>query len=371
MNELKSIKIILADQEEEYVSKFKKYLDLKKERNRIELISATTKDSLQNLVKSENFDLLLATPYFFDTPLVHEIPIVVGLDDQTKKEGVPFPLIEKYQSLSKLTSELLAIYFEKIEHTEYFVINKGVTKIISVFSSTSGAGKTVFALNLANELTKMELKVLYLNLETIHSTELFLKDNKDARQSSEIIYFAQKKSDRLLSKIEKYKKTDSYLGFDYFDFIHNPAEMLELKRTEVQYLLNIIKSSDVYDYVVVDLDSQLHERSFEAIQASQKIIWLVKNDATSIFKSEIMGKNSRALIGLDSEANSAVHFIMNQCQEDMHLETSLPIKSRVPYISSWHNLQETTDIFDESEYSQAITKIMMDELLNLGEKSNG
>ncbi|MGX7417493.1 AAA family ATPase [Carnobacterium gallinarum] len=368
---MKNIKIILADQERDYVVKFKEYLESQEGKNRFELISATTKEAFETLAKSENFDLLLATPYFFDSSLVHEIPIVIGLDDHTKKNNWDFPLIEKYQSLTKLIGEVLALYFEKIEQTEYFIANNGDTKIISTFSSTAGAGKTIFALNLANELTKLNLNVLYLNLETIHSTALFLKDDTDMRQSSELIYFTQKKSTLLLSKIEKYKKRDSYLNFDYFDFINNPAEMLEMKSEEIHYLLGILKSSDVYDYVIVDLDSQLHERNLEVLQASQKIVWLVKNDVTSIFKSEHMLENSRTLVGLEAKGNSALHFVMNYCHQEQHLETSLPIMHHLPFVRSWENLRQPTAIVEEDSYCKAVANLIVTNFVKVEENSDG
>ncbi|TFJ41869.1 hypothetical protein CKN73_05270 [Carnobacterium divergens] len=361
---MKMIKILLADQEEEYILRFKNYIESQREKNRFELIVATTKESLIKLAETENFDLVLATPIFFDVPLLVEEPIVIGLDDETQKNEERFPLIFKYQSLSKVVNEVVAIYFEKIEKTGYYLTNSGDTKLISVFSSVGSTGKTTFTLNLAKELIKMKSKVLYLNMETIHSTEMYLKDDNKTRQSSELFYFAQKRSDKLLSKMAEFIKTDSYLGIDYFDFIQNPEEMIELSATDIHYLITVLKNSEQYDFIVVDIDSQLHERNLEILKNSQKIFWLIKNEAIQIFKTEQMATNSRELLDIEVETNPVISFLMSHCRHEGHYETNLLIRNTVPYVSSWQSLKNPVEIFENHEYNQSIANIIVTDLLS-------
>ncbi|QGS68933.1 hypothetical protein CV093_12395 [Oceanobacillus sp. 143] len=62
------------------------------------------------------------------------------------------------------------------------------------------------------------------------------------------------------------KKYDPYSMVDYFDIEINADELLEFNESDVKRLINGIVETGSYDYIVIDLDSSLHERNIAALK---------------------------------------------------------------------------------------------------------
>jgi len=367
---MKKIKILICDEEQEYLQRFMTYFSNQKGNSKLDITLVSNHDSLRRRIEEIEFDMLVISPKFLVEEDIKKIQVIVLLDDKSYNEEFPYPTIKKYQGLSKLEKDIIEIYFDAVGLDEQYIEETSGTQVISVFSINSSVGKTLYAITMAKELVRRGHRVFYLNLETIHSTSLFLKDENNNQVSSEIIYYVQNRSKKLLSKMEGSKRKDIEGGFEYFDFINNPEEMQEFTGEDAEYLLQMLIGREEYDYIIVDMDSQIHERNQRILRKSNKIVWLMRNDRLSIFKTEYTARYSEKLFDIDCYNEAKVYFVVSHCTNGDYLDTELPIQGMLPYIAEWQSVYSVEQQLEHRGFMQAVLHSLKN-VLPYTEKMNG
>ena len=176
------------------------------------------------------------------------------------KEFLPVPIIknEFLESVTRLLST------EKQEKKE------GKCKIISVFSSKGGLGKTSIATNVALELakiTKENVALIDLNFQTGDITTFL-----DLKPSFNISYMLENlgkiNETFLLSTMERYRRTSLYVLADppYFKQADN------IKPAQITKLLETLK--ETFSYIIIDAEAVFDGKSISALDNSD-LIFLV------------------------------------------------------------------------------------------------
>src|SRR5699024_8708146 len=124
------------------------------------------------------------------------------------------------------------------------------------------------------QLVLQDHKVFYLNLESLHSTSLFLTSSQE-HLSTQILYYIKANQAQLEEKIRSLKVTDPYFQVDYFNLPANAKEMEDLTQENVDTLVAALMDMEVYDYILIDLDSSLNNRNKAALRQSDLIFWLL------------------------------------------------------------------------------------------------
>ena len=265
-------------------------------------------------------------------------------------------IIFKYQPLKDILSQSLAKLYEKNGKMHSVSTSNKDKSVISFYSGSSGTGKTILSLCLARHLASLNHSVFYLNLESLHTTKLYFKEEKQS--SAEVLYYLKNNHDRLLSKIESLKSRDSLTNIDYFSLPINPEEMELLTEEQTGLLIQTLKQSLNYDYIIVDLESALHERIRSALEMSDEIFWILTSDEISFERSKNIIEND--LLGITVE-ESKVRFILNKYgkREFSGFDTyNFGIEERINFDERFLEINEETKLHSDTVIGNKLTNLL-------------
>lgn len=359
---LKKIRVVVADSNHDYLKSFVSFTRTSHNDSRFVFTYFSDQQILQEYIDHGHaIDLLLISPDLHESVmnLADDVLIVLLEDDILSDDDRTFPGVYRYQRLSQLLSNLIGLYYEHNEAAERQLVRSKQAKVISVYSPVGGTGKTTVAANLSKQLALNGSKVFYLNLETINSSGLFFSSEED-NPSLQIFYYAKSDFKQLLSKIETLKKHDAYAMVDYFDIEINAEEMLEMRGEEVKRIINGIVKTGEYNYIIVDLDSSLHERNRTALTESDNILWIMTNDNQSILKTKALLDKEEDLFGKKNIIRDRMTTILNKFTGaqigDMD-DLGVTIDGYLPFISAWLVPQTNDGILGNDRFNQEIQTI--------------
>jgi len=172
--------------------------------------------------------------------------------------------IYKYQSASKITSDLLSLYtkLEDIKgETSY-----GDVRLVSVFPPLLGPEKISFAWSLAKEVSK-KMKVLFIPLEMLPTSEI---DQEDVRGQSlsEFLYYLKE------SKTDPIEKMKSYLNYSerlsYLSGLTHGFDLLSICKDDIGRFIRGLKEHKDYEMIIIYLGIYT-EASMEILKSSDKV----------------------------------------------------------------------------------------------------
>lgn len=147
-----------------------------------------------------------------------------------------------------------------------------MSKIITITSCKGGTGKTINTLNLAATYSKMNKKVLIIDLDFYSnaiSTILNLEIDKDFYTLAEDI--KNNKVDDINKYIIKYKEN--------IDILSSPKDLRTANKIDGKYLKQILsKLSSNYDIILIDTNYFLNDINLFALDLSDKMLYIINND---------------------------------------------------------------------------------------------
>jgi len=143
-------------------------------------------------------------------------------------------------------------------------------KVVAVYSPAGGVGKTTVAVGCSLQIAWEGQKVFYLNLEDLSSTGVFFKADSGGALADALYYLKEKKNPGL--KIKALKAIDQQSKIHYFAPNGSDLDLGEEAAEPLRGLINLLKNSGDYDYVVIDLSSQLNTNNLAALEASDTIL---------------------------------------------------------------------------------------------------
>lgn len=162
-------------------------------------------------------------------------------------------------------------------------MNKKVTKIITITSSKGGVGKTIFLLNLAGILAKMDKKVLIVDCDFVGGA---IALNLDLKPLKNIYHISLD----LLSN--RYRDFNSYItnyhkNIDIVASCKDPREALKININHILAFLEDAKN--YYDIILVDTTHGLTIENVKILDKSDTILYMMTNDLMDI-------KNTKAFM---------------------------------------------------------------------------
>lgn len=365
---MKKIRIVIADHEKSYIESLSNYLRSSDEATRFISTYFTSKTALEQFLSSnEVVDVMLISPALYDKSLhiPKETSLIFLDDNEMKEQDTHRQSVYRYQRLNQLISNILAIYYENNQQAGKLLARSKQTEVLTVYSPLGGAGKSTVAANLSKQLAQNNLKVFYLNLELFNSTSIYFQSEED-NPSLQIFYFVKSESPQLLSKIESLKKYDAYSKVSYFDIAISADELLEISEDDVKRLINGIVGTGTYDYIVVDLDSSMHERNIAALKECDRIIWPITNDEQSYLKTVSFLAEEAKLIGKENVIKDKLLLIMNKFYGDSRNNVNdynLTIDGYLPLVESWLGNQPGKMVLNNDLYNQELLAMIHERIL--------
>ena len=361
---LKKLQLIVLDSDSLFLKSFNEYIISSNLNSKFDIKLFSSSESMKHFITSEqSYDILLVQPGLYkDEMFQSEKSMVVFLQEIEGKTEEGFYAVLKYQPLNKMLSSILSIYYENYSSFSGLA-RKGIkTKVISIFSPVGGTGKTTVSVNMSRQLALKGFKVFYLNLELLNTTSLYFRSQGDP-PSLQILYYLKARPDQLLGKVEALKKFDDASKVDYLDIPPCPDEMMSITKEEIKTLIQALIETGQYDYILIDLDSSLHERNVAAFEESNQIIWLLNNDLQSFHKTSAMLDRLDDVIGTEHNLAEKVIFVMNrfigQFPSDYH-KYNLPIMGYLPNILEWSQVVDPQQVFYHPLFTQELLAVTED-----------
>lgn len=358
---MKKLQLIIADTDSLYLRSFGEYILSSKLNQKFDIKLFSNSDSLKQYIESEQpIDIILIQPNLFDREQFLEYKgIVLFLLEDESAQNKDRKGVFKYKPLNQLLSSTLSAYYEHHASLTGIAGNAGKTKVVSVYSPAGGTGKTTFAASIGRQLAQKGNKVFYLNFELFNSTSLYFHSNEDS-PSLQILYYLKAKPSQLLSKIEALKKYDSDSNIDYFDIPPCPDEMIAIKKEDVKILIQALIETGQYDYILIDLDSSVHEFTLAAFEESHQIMWLLNNDVQSFYKTAHMLQLQQELFDHPHLIEGKAVFIVNRFTgyfPEEFRSFNLPIHGYLPYVQEWAQVTGRNQIYYHPLYTKELMTI--------------
>ncbi|MCM1082608.1 MAG: AAA family ATPase [Clostridium sp.] len=196
-------------------------------------------------------------------------------------EGNAPEYIYKYYSVKNI--------IEKIDSTlmnhDMSEGSKG-TKVVGVFSVAGGTGKTIAALSISNKLACEGKRVLYISTVAHQDFSYYL--NCGEVLGAAFCYQCSINVKNALKIVQQEIKTE---GFDFLPPFKNlPVSYQMTFETYVQ-IINYFKNNNSYDYIVVELSSELHADKLAFLKNCDRKIFITTQDMVAVKKLEAFLSN--------------------------------------------------------------------------------
>lgn len=294
------IKLALLDNDINYLNRIVSALNTKYP-DKFEIYSFTVAESAMNNLASANIDVLIAN-VCFEIDL-SSIPAECGFAYLSDNIGVDTVngqrAISKFQKVDLTYRQILSIYSEKATNITGLADENGNGKIIVFSSPYGGAGTSTIAASCAVNLAANNKKVLYLNLEKFGGADDYFSDEGQF-DLSDVIFALKSKKSNLSVKLESCVKQDVSGAF-FYSQPKMALDMLELSYADMIQLLNEIKITGEYEYIIVDIDFSLGKEAMDLYKLSRSWVWVSDGTSSGNMKTK---RAHDALIVLDQNNNT-------------------------------------------------------------------
>lgn len=199
--------------------------------------------------------------------------------------------IEKYQSAETITEEIVEYYtslnpvYKSSENNE-----RSYSKVISMFSSSGGAGKSTIAVNLANQLSSFGKRVLYLDLQSLNTTFLYYGDTnkKFDMNFTNLIFSIKENSTDIKNIITNIVVKDDQTNVFFIPPPYFSLEIDELTAEDYEDIIHELKVSNIVDYIVIDTETGIKSKNITIFKHSDFIINIENECLVSSYKDQVM-----------------------------------------------------------------------------------
>lgn len=240
----------------------------------LELYCFTDEKLAMDTVNSAKIDVMLANESFeIQAELLPDDCAFAYLVDSVDIGSVRGqPVICRFQRAEMIYKQILSLYAETTDGILKADIDGSGAKLVLYASPCGGVGTSCVAAASAKRYAALHKKVLYLNLETFGSADLYFA-GEGISDMSDVIYALKSKRSNLAMKLEScVKKSGDGVAF------YGPAklalDMLELTSEDVRALLKQLKMTGEYDYIVVDADFGLQGATLDIYDLCDALVWV-------------------------------------------------------------------------------------------------
>lgn len=356
------ITIIIADRDVNYIETFTHYIRSTEYCRSVIIKAFSHKDRMVEYISGHGAHVLLSEPELLPEERdLHKVDCTMVMDEfHSIRIAEKYPFVHKYQPLDRMMSTILSLYKDTNPKAGSHDLRNTDRQVIGVYSSVGGSGKTLLALNLAQQYVLRGQKALYVSLELFSSTSLMLNMSGESG-FSQLLYYLKTNADLHPSQLERFIRRDSHRNVDYLDPPGHAHEMLEMTREDVELLLNKLTEMSHYDVIIIDLDCGLHERIVGALCSSHRILWIVTDNVQCVHKTRLLLKEYESVFrGTDHQFVQRVKFVLNKYMgtpPGVWPDHNPSIDACLPYIPDWKTVHSIEQIFAQPLFNQQVAKL--------------
>ncbi|MDQ0060956.1 hypothetical protein [Paenibacillus harenae] len=375
---MKRYQLAVAAKEQEYVRRLAEYIRESPFGQQWQLIAFTNAKALgEHVEKGYTIDLLASQPGLYAELRAERMVAAEQLDriltvalvlKRGESNGQQQELLQ-YQPLPSLLQGLLDIYAASAGHSSSaaaVLAPEEGAKVVTVYSSSGGTGKTALALHLTNAAGSQHCRTFYLNLERWHSAGVWLGNTHYAGAEeglSELLYELKSQPEHAGQWLSEHRKRHSLLKGDFLSACTNTEDRITLGADDAARLLALIKKSGQYDLIIVDLDDGMDELHMTLLESSDQILWLVSDDEGILAKQRLAYRYGEQKWGARFQRISQrVNLIHNRAKKNALPPTMnrdgipyMPIA--LPEAPEWHNAT-SAKLLSSPAYRAAAGRLM-------------
>jgi len=297
---MSAARILLADKEPEYCRALARALS--NSRQCLEVTSARLESGGNRKIDGKTafheYDLILLGGYPEET--AEEIGrrardtgkvilltdyMVESLMKQSCTEEKHYWRLYKYSSVNEILSGL-SFLLGLVSGKKGLLRNSTATSIIGFYSAGGGAGKSTVAVGTSRELSRHhDKRVLYLSFEDMPAAELYFEHHPEGRNIGDYLYYLlEKENDNLCGRPESFTSSDDY-GVEAFFASKGRNDLNYLSRDELMRFLKTISDCGRYDYIALEMRSDLAEDTLFLLDQCEKVVLIRNDDPVSELKN--------------------------------------------------------------------------------------
>lgn len=280
------IKVAVLEKDQTYLNRFvaafgAKYAD------KLELYSFTELDIALTALKDSRIDIFLADETF-EVP-ADKIPVRCGfayfVESADIKEIKGKPAICKFQKADIIYKEILNLYSEQSGVVAKSRMESGEeVKVVLFTSPAGGTGTSTIAAAYALRKAMQGMQVLYLNLETFGNADSYFQAEGNF-DFSDVLFALKSRKGNLAMKLESCVKEDVN-GVRFYAGAKLALDRMEMNIDDMLSLLEELKRSNVYDYIVMDYDFGLDKDTRNVWKQASRIVWVSDGSVHANEKTE-------------------------------------------------------------------------------------
>lgn len=249
-----NISIAIADSNREYIERLSEVLQQYSDLT-IHIYASSQK--LQAAIETNRFDVVLFDPDISDQRIAFsgvKLPMCL-YSDEAKNIGMYTEITKviKYQRISNIYKEIVRQYADKAGYS-MTLDNSQNTQVIAVYSPIGGSGKTTVALTVASKLTGFGKAVLYISMEQLNSS--ICVNPKMEEGITALIQSVTDEHTNFELRMKGILK-QGINGMSYIEGFDRIVDYSDVRDEEITEVLNRIKRCGDYDYLVIDMESNI------------------------------------------------------------------------------------------------------------------
>lgn len=249
---------------------------------------------------SRNIDLLVADAHFYGSYLeehaIRRILILVpGIEIERKVPEHVMQIVKYLPYKEILTAVDRNLTELEKEKEEVQPVQKPDTRVIAVYSPVGGCGKSLVAAALCRKMQKLDIPALLIGCDSLQSFSVYLDKEEYAEKSlaDELKDPGEDTYWKILQNIKRGELT-CLKPFEKALF----AEGIGAR--ELKTLVSILREKKDFDAVILDIGSELNEKSQKLMEAADVLVVVTQASRTAAKKIRRLQKNKGLMPNLES-----------------------------------------------------------------------
>ncbi len=279
------IKIIIADNDKEYIEYFQRAVALNYA-SKLEISFFSNEENLRKYLIEKKCDILLISEYMEQAEEEFNCRKIILTDIKGIEHKKDYKVIYKYQKIEDIYHSIVAEYAEIKEKEGIVFRNKGNAKIISFLSASGGAGKTTICFAVAKLLCSMKKDVLYVPLEQFSNIN-YMYPGDETKTLSNLFYATKERKNTLSIQIKNMIRP-SMNGMLFLRPMDSPAELEQMTAEDWDFFLNALVDIEGIDYILLDHVSGIFQNFKEILERVNSICFVAESSLTGVVKATSM-----------------------------------------------------------------------------------
>lgn len=319
---MSTISVVIVDENQIYTKALSEYLQ--DEYGQVfELSCFTGIKPLEEYLADKQTDIILIDKNLYNASIkeykVRTTLILTADSQESEYKGVP--AIYKNQLGDKLAKCILQSY-DSLNNKQFCIHTRPTeAKLITVYSSSGGSGKSTIAYNISHQYAIQGNKTLLISMESYTALPIFKSETKN-RGLAYLMYLIKNKANNLQVKLDAIKEQDVNSNIHYIPRDNNSLEYKDIGMEDIADLQEFMKNQSGYDAVIFDMDSSVCEKNLSILKYCDVILCVTGCDIVSREKHESFKKQLELFNNfLNANLNDKIITVYNKVTNE-HIENN-------------------------------------------------